>query len=394
VASLFAQLHAKTSVIYFADTHVGEGCNSSDTNYQLNDTNCYSVRDLSQTVRFINQLDETNPSLNLSMVIIGGDITSSAQKTEFIAAKRELDVLRVPYLPTMGNHDVWSYDQVIGDRTTTPIADRLFAATFAPQFKAFADRGGFSYANTTAWNSDHKCNSTFQSWTFSGDGAPNDPAADLKGVLFIAPDFNTRKKAPPPCPGHSPTGGCGVPGPAELSNFTAGVWPWFEEQLHGITALTKQVVLLTHQPFRCRPGVPDWSFCFSSSDKASIRSLLTAAAAKHPLKMDLFWGQMAGHQHRWYVRPGFASLTNSSISHISFATQVQWHCLRRGRVRNFSTVGELGGERYGGLYLHRALTLLSCRRCCRQGDVFLLHCGDFRAGPVTVCNRITDYHRL
>jgi hypothetical protein len=180
VALLLTPSHARNSVIYFADTHVGEGCNSSDTNYQLNDTNCYSVRDLAQTVTFINQLKQKQ---NVSMVIIGGDITSSAQETEFIAAKRELDLLTMPYLPTMGNHDVWSYDQVVGDRTTTPVADRLFAATFAHQFEAFQARGG-------GWISPYMLGlSHMHDWSWVHDREDSDITAFLHTAASCMTEF-------------------------------------------------------------------------------------------------------------------------------------------------------------------------------------------------------------
>jgi len=39
----------------------------------------------------------------VELVVVGGDITSSAQPTEFIAAKAELDRLTVPYICIMGN---------------------------------------------------------------------------------------------------------------------------------------------------------------------------------------------------------------------------------------------------------------------------------------------------
>jgi len=125
----------------------------------------------------------------------------------------------------------------------------------------------------------------------------------LLGLVFLAPDFNTRLKAPPPCPGSSPVGGCGfvchaeshnrnscslisiisrpfirtirVLGMAELFNFSGGSFPWTRDQLQHIgsdaSTNVSEVVLITHQPFRCREGVPDWYFCFSSEDKASLR---------------------------------------------------------------------------------------------------------------------------
>ena len=76
-----------TKVVYIADTHVGEGCSSSTSGYQLNDTNCYSVRDLKRVVAKVNSL---NKNQSIAFVILGGDVTSSAQTNEFIAAKGNL----------------------------------------------------------------------------------------------------------------------------------------------------------------------------------------------------------------------------------------------------------------------------------------------------------------
>lgn len=125
-------------------------------------------------------------------------------------------------------------------------------------------------------------------------------------VHFVAPDFNTRQKAPPPCPGHSPTGGCGVMGMAELSNFSHGAMPWFEHQLRMLghmsaSARATTVMLLTHQPFRCRPGVPDWYFCFSKTDKALVQDVIRSSG----IPVTRFFGQLAGHQHRWFNGTAF-----------------------------------------------------------------------------------------
>jgi predicted MPP superfamily phosphohydrolase len=118
-----------TSFVFLADLHLGEGCNSSSHNYSHNDTNCYSVRDLHATVLKINSLVS-----NTSLIIVGGDLTSSAQRTEFLAAKHYLDMLLSPYICTIGNHDVWSYDEIVGDRTNTPQGDQLFSKVFHDNF--------------------------------------------------------------------------------------------------------------------------------------------------------------------------------------------------------------------------------------------------------------------
>jgi hypothetical protein len=288
-------------VVFLADTHVGEGCNSSYSGYELNDTNCYSVRDLKATVAKINELHLKDDAVPFSLVLLGGDVTSSAQPTEFVAARKELDTLLAPYLSIMGNHDVWSYNEVVGDLTPTPVADRLFAETFRSSFEKFHGPF-FTYGNKTVYNPAHQCNSTFQSWSLEGGSSAIQNNNDLANVKFIAPDFNTRVKAPPPCPGHSPIGGCGVPGMAELFNFTKGTLKWFEQEVVGnIRRTVETVIFMIHQPFRCRFGVPDWAFCFSKDDKKAIRDIIRRSTTP----LDKFWGVLAGHQHRWFNGTAF-----------------------------------------------------------------------------------------
>jgi hypothetical protein len=292
---------ASSSFVFLADLHVGEGCNSSAANYEQNDTDCYSVQDLRATVAKINMVVG-----NASLVLVGGDLTATAQRTEFLAARHWLGALRSPYLATIGNHDVWSYDHVTGDRTPTPQGDLLFADLFQDVF-ADAGRalGSLTYPNTTATASFHG-----QSWEFRpslerfGHG--------LHSLRFLAPDFNTREKAIPPYDG--------VLGMAALNNFSGGSWPWFLEaihnnaQAHGAHAnaavddanadMVQATFLLTHQPFRCRFGVPDWYFCFAKRMKAAFRGAVESAP---PALMDsLFLGaQLSGHQHRWFDGAAF-----------------------------------------------------------------------------------------
>ena len=278
---------------------------------------CYSYQDLNATVAKVNSILD---DFNVSMVIVGGDITSSAQPTQFVQARRLLDKLAVPYLPVMGNHDIWSYNEVTGDETDTPVGDALFGATFADVFDRFKARGGFIYPNASVHNPQHNCTSTFQNWELQGSAMPGN-SDDLAPLLFIAPDFNTRQKAPPPCPGHSPIGGCGVPGVAALNNFSGGVFPWFESRLDALPTngqANRSVFWIIHQPFRCEFFVPDWYFCFNKKQKAGIRAVVDA---RPPSVRASLWGELAGHQHRWWSgtafdEPGwehFAQLENSAV---------------------------------------------------------------------------------
>ena len=293
---------ATSRIVFMADAHVGEGCNSSKTGYRLNDRNCYSVRDLRAAVERVNEIHEQNDSVPLSLVLLGGDVTASAQETEFIAARRELDRLSMPYLPVMGNHDVWTYIPDIGDLTPAPSADTLFASVFQTTFERFQCQQNFSYKNVTVYNPSHMCNSTFQSWSLSGSCDVLQNNKDLQNVKVIAPDFNTRLRAPPPCPKTLPTGGCGVLGMAELFDFKNGTLDWFRKEVTDNTPQEiETVIFLIHQPFRCRFGVPDWYFCFSKENKKVIRNIISSS----PVDNKKFWGVLAGHQHRWFNGTAF-----------------------------------------------------------------------------------------
>jgi predicted MPP superfamily phosphohydrolase len=286
----------------------GENCTSSDTGYTPSDVDCYSVRNLNLTVDRVNrQITESASTLPVRLVIIGGDITASAQPSEFQVARAYLERLTVPFIATMGNHDVWSYDQVRGDLTPSPRGDELFATYLSASFHHFASlKGGsrFQYPNSSSSSASGKPR-RYQSWSLRTSAADFGPEFD--GLTFLAPDFNTRLKAPPPCPGHSPVGGCGVMGMASLNNSTGGAWEWFEAQLQAVdnepadAVRNQSIVLLTHQPFRCRLGIPDWYFCFSGDDKMAIRDSIT----RHRAALPRFWGQLAGHQHRFYTGTAF-----------------------------------------------------------------------------------------
>jgi len=283
---------ASSSFIFLADLHIGEGCNTSSTNYQLNDTNCYSVRDLQATISKINALVS-----NTSLIIIGGDITSSAQITEFQAAQKYLSKLQSPWIATIGNHDVWSYDQIIGDRTKTPMGDKLFSSIFHDSFVAMSTLGHLTYPNITARSKNNSKSLHGQSWTLKPGKTF---AKGLQTLTFVAPDFNTRNRAPPPCPGHSPIGGCGVTGNADfnnISNGTGGSWQWFENEIKTNVRTNDTVFYISHQPFRCREGVPDWYFCYSKTMKQEFRTLIQRYELEPAFERG---ASLNGHQHRWF----------------------------------------------------------------------------------------------
>jgi 3',5'-cyclic AMP phosphodiesterase CpdA len=62
---------------------------------------------LELSVKKINDLVRVE---NIKYVIITGDITNSATVQQYQDLKNILDKLIIPYIPLMGNHDIWSYN--------------------------------------------------------------------------------------------------------------------------------------------------------------------------------------------------------------------------------------------------------------------------------------------
>jgi hypothetical protein len=56
----------------------------------------------------VDWLNANYKSRNIKFLVILGDIADSAEMSEFFRAKKILDNLEIPYVPLIGNHDVWS----------------------------------------------------------------------------------------------------------------------------------------------------------------------------------------------------------------------------------------------------------------------------------------------
>jgi parallel beta-helix repeat protein len=76
---------------------------ASDGNYRLTER-------LSTIVDWINSHEESN---NIHFVAILGDISDSGEKSELLKARDILNGLNIPYIPVIGNHDIWPYTQQV-----------------------------------------------------------------------------------------------------------------------------------------------------------------------------------------------------------------------------------------------------------------------------------------
>lgn len=177
----------------------------------------------------------------IRFVIITGDITDSAEKSELLKAKEILDSLSVPYVPMLGNHDVWPYTASAG--TQFPIGDRYFSEVFGSQFEKLKDLlPGWDDGtrSTPIWNgeadsasgADVGCVSYFQNFAF-----------DYGGYHFICSDFNTRNFA---------INGKGAMPEGDLfdSSKCQGTWPWFKDHFNAYPyKASKNMLMFSHQPF-------------------------------------------------------------------------------------------------------------------------------------------------
>ncbi len=220
--------------VHLSDIHIGEGIDDYGTVGFRDDTMPqgdvgYSAESLRNAVNWINSHIESE---DIRFVVITGDITGSGERSEFEKAKEIFDELEVPYVPIIGNHDVWPYvryefeaEYAYGDS----VMNEVFKDTYLKnsQFFDYWDEG---MRLTKVYSPKSKQSHNFHNFSFAYDG-----------FVFVTVDFNPRhhvEKAEP-----------GVGGYAVLNNFENGSYPWLLDQVenHPLKEY-KNIVLLSHQP--------------------------------------------------------------------------------------------------------------------------------------------------
>ncbi|MDI6887326.1 MAG: hypothetical protein QMC98_01630 [Candidatus Thermoplasmatota archaeon] len=76
----------------------------------------------------VNEINAKRVDYDIRFVMVLGDITGSAQLSELKKAKEILDSLEVPYVPLIGNHDVWPYVSCakFNDKTSSFIVSNTY----------------------------------------------------------------------------------------------------------------------------------------------------------------------------------------------------------------------------------------------------------------------------
>ncbi|MEW5760577.1 MAG: metallophosphoesterase, partial [Candidatus Thermoplasmatota archaeon] len=230
------------SFVHITDLHIGIGDSDYGTS-GYNDT--MPIGDVGSNEKYlraiVNWTNSNKDIYNLSFVIVTGDITDSAEKSEFLKAKEILDTLEIPYIPLLGNHDVWPMTK--DTEAEASIGDFYFNEVFSPVFYNLSNKfqkWDNGTKNKALFNGEAKNlngstghNSYFQNFAF-----------EYNGYYFICLDFVSRDFT-------NSSFGKGVLPQAKLydSDKVRGTFSWLKEKLKNNTDKGKDSILLfSHHP--------------------------------------------------------------------------------------------------------------------------------------------------
>lgn len=258
------------SFVHLTDTHIGEGIADYGTEGYIDEPPVgdvgYSAERLRKAVNWINKHAD---SLRIKFVIVSGDLTDSGERSEYRKAKEILDALKIPYIPMIGNHDMWPY--TLAHEAPNPSGDSLLNEVFKSTFEKLQQTFP-SWDNGTrlhrVWNPVSQNFNYLQNYSFR-----------YNKQTFIMSDWGTRIPAKDELRGVGPL--------AETHRFKDGTFDWIDKQLAESTA-DENVLIFSHHPLT--PFIRNW---FSFPDKA----YKTIARMFLPHKNKVaYW--FSGHYHR------------------------------------------------------------------------------------------------
>jgi 3',5'-cyclic AMP phosphodiesterase CpdA len=261
--------------VHLTDVHIGEGAKDYGTpgfdDAPPSGDAGAPAQKLRETVNWINA---NRGAQNIAFVIITGDLTDSGEKSEFLKAKEILDTLAVPYIPMIGNHEIWPYTS--DTEAAAPVGDEylnnIFASTFARLKTTFPEWDDGTRL-TRAFNSESNSYAYFQNFSFS-----------YKGNHFICADFAARA--------HAPLGNKGVGPEGDLYNFPGGSWHWFKSHYNDYPGKgSDNMLVFSHYPLT--KDIVAGVNSFSAGEYNIVSSFLNDTGNKNSAGA---W--TAGHVHR------------------------------------------------------------------------------------------------
>ena len=261
------------SFVHLTDTHIGEGIGDYGTEGVEDlppegDVGLPAER-LRSTVNWLNRNYENE---GIEFVVVSGDLTDSGEKSEFLKFKEIMDELLIPYVPLIGNHDVWPYTDSF--QTEHPVGDSMIINIFDDVYlnlMMFFDTWDDGTRLNKIWNPQSNNFNFLQNFAF-----------EYNGFHFLMCDFDTRHPARNNEPGIGPE--------AEIMDFEGGSWDWLESKVTSFQNLGDQnVFFVSHHP----PLKEIWSiwYAFDYLERQTITNFLFQFKSHIAV-----W--LAGHIHR------------------------------------------------------------------------------------------------
>jgi len=222
--------------------------------------------------RIVNWINKHKDEYNLRFVAVLGDISDTAEREELVKAREILEDLSVPYIPIIGNHEVWPYTQRVMEagefnpddrkhpkalaypRIGENLGDEYFEEVFSEQFEELSKFFGNSWDKQEHYEPPYLQNYRFE----------------YQGMPFVCLDFAWRVK----------------PGARRgaLACCHHDTLQWFDEVLKENEGET--VIVLTHYPLYTEGG-------FIPTDLLMMRIKIQASGCR------VYW--FGGHTHGNYT---------------------------------------------------------------------------------------------
>ncbi len=272
----------KFSFVHISDVHIGEGFGDYGTPGFFNDTmpavdTSAPAKDLRQAVQWINAHEQEK---NIKFVVISGDLTGSAEKSEFQMCKKIMDGLNMPYVPVIGNHDIWPY---VRYQNEAPYAsgDSIMGEVFSDVY----DRDKLFFSN---WNDGSRLTRTYNPETQKEHYLQNF-SFEYDGFVFYGLDFNPRYHVNKAEPGIGPE--------AQAMDWTGGTFQWLKNELAtNPNKRNHNICFISHHPATENILFILSGFVFDATEYYKILDMLSPYGRNLGL-----W--MAGHIHIDYDYP-------------------------------------------------------------------------------------------
>lgn len=262
------------SFVHLSDLHIGEGAPLRDYGTKsffdtlTGNEAGYPATRLANAVKWLNQHAQNK---NVEFAIFSGDLTDSGEKSEFLHFKKIVDSLSIPYIPLIGNHDVWSYIR-FSEEDVRARGDSLMNEIFHPVFEKLK--------NTFQIIADSRNNPWLDKESNQYCYLQNFVLAK-NGVRFVFLDFNPRHHVRKNEPGIGPE--------AQLHQGDGGTFSFLENALKNAKTFGAKVIIISHHPPIA--SLVGNHYAFSAKEKKQLGKLL------RPYKKYVL-GWLAGHIHR------------------------------------------------------------------------------------------------